>query len=66
MKRDKFSAKSLKETLWETLSELRVNEIDPKKANAIAAQSRELMRVVALELRAAQMLNKKPSEKLLS
>lgn len=44
MPRADFNAKNLKATLWDTINDLREGKIDPGVADAIASQSRELIR----------------------
>lgn len=46
MPRADLTAKNLKSTLWDTVNDLREQKIDPGVADAIASQSRELIRVV--------------------
>lgn len=48
-----FTAKHLKDTLWETLIDLRHENILPNRADAIAAQSREILRTVKTQLQVA-------------
>ena len=55
MRRNKLTAENLKQTLWETLQGVKTNKIPHTKANAIASQSREIMRVINAELRIAQL-----------
>ena len=43
---DKLSAKNMKDVLWDTLKKLRDNKIDVGSADAIAQQSREIVRVI--------------------
>lgn len=40
------TAKGLKKILWETLQKLEAKKIRPQQADAIAIQSREIVRVV--------------------
>ena len=42
----KLTAKTLKGELWKTLKELRGDKIDPQRAEAVASQSREIIRVI--------------------
>lgn len=42
---DELNAKTLKEVLWDTLQKLREDKIDVGTADAIAQQSREIVRV---------------------
>lgn len=45
-----LSALSLKEVLWDTLTDLRHETILPNRADAIAAQAREILRTVKTQL----------------
>jgi len=46
MEDNKLSAKAMKTVLWETLQKLESNNIDVGTADAIAQQSREIVRVI--------------------
>lgn len=48
-----LTASSLKDVLWETLIDLRHENIMPNRADAIAAQSREILRTVKVQLQVA-------------
>jgi hypothetical protein len=48
-----LTAATLKDTLWETLVDLRHENILPNRADAIAAQAREIMRTVKIQLQVA-------------
>lgn len=48
-----LSASSLKDVLWETLVDLRSEAIMPNRADAIAAQAREIIRTVKVQLQVA-------------
>jgi hypothetical protein len=50
----KLTAGNLKDALWETLQKVRKGEMDAGNADAIATQSREIVRTVNLQLRVAQ------------
>lgn len=63
---EKLSAENLKNVLWETIRDLRAKNIDTSVANAIATQSREVMRIVKVELVFAKAVGKKPNIKLLN
>ncbi len=54
-KKSELTADNLKQSLWETLQKLREKKIDPSLANAVASQSREIMRVVNAEIRLAEV-----------
>jgi hypothetical protein len=58
--RSKLTSENLKQTLWETVQGLKSKKVDPLLANAIASQSREIMRIVNAEIRIAQMNGQKP------
>jgi len=45
-----LTASSLKDILWETLTDLKHENIMPNRADAIAAQSREILRTVKVQL----------------
>ena len=48
-----LTAHSLKDVLWETLVDLRTEAIMPNRADAIAAQAREIIRTVKVQLQVA-------------
>lgn len=48
-----FTAGSLKDALWETLIDLKHENILPNRADAIAAQSREILRTIKTQLQIA-------------
>lgn len=48
-----LSASSLKDVLWETLTDLKAENIMPNRADAIAAQSREILRTIKVQLQVA-------------
>lgn len=48
-----LTASSLKDILWETLTDLKAENILPNRADAIAAQSREILRTVKIQLQVA-------------
>lgn len=48
-----LSASGLKDVLWETLVDLRSEAIMPNRADAIAAQAREIIRTVKVQLQVA-------------
>ena len=67
MKKEKLlNSSNLKQELWDTLQSVKTKEIDPSVANAIASQSREIMRIVKLELTVSAMSQRKPSAKLIN
>lgn len=45
-----LTAGNLKDVLWETLTDLRSENILPNRADAIAAQSREILRTIKVQL----------------
>lgn len=48
-----LSATALKEALWETLNGIRNNQKSPAEGDAIAAQAREILRTVKVQLQIA-------------
>jgi hypothetical protein len=48
-----LTASSLKDVLWETLTDLKHDQIMPNRADAIAAQSREILRTIKVQLQVA-------------
>ena len=48
-----LTASSLKDILWETMTDLKHENILPNRADAIAAQSREILRTVKVQLQIA-------------
>lgn len=48
-----LTASNLKDILWETLTDLKHDNILPNRADAIAAQSREILRTVKVQLQVA-------------
>lgn len=54
----KLTAENLKETLWNTLNQVKSGKLESEEAHAISAQSREIMRVIH-----AQVLISKVSQK---
>lgn len=59
----KLTASSLKNTLWDTLQDLRVQQIQPGEGDAIACQAREILRTVKVQLQVAAQTNRKvPTE----
>ena len=48
-----LTASSLKDILWETLTDLKHENITPNRADAIAAQSREILRTIKVQLQVA-------------
>jgi hypothetical protein len=48
-----LTASSLKDILWETLNDVRTEQMMPNRADAIAAQSREILRTIKTQLQVA-------------
>jgi len=48
-----LTAGSLKDILWETLTDLKHENILPNRADSIAAQSREILRTIKVQLQVA-------------
>lgn len=67
MRKEKaLTSGSLKAELWDTLQAVKAKEIDPKIANAIGTQSREIMRIIKMELTIVAMAGRKPKGRLLA
>lgn len=49
-KQPDLNAVTLKNTLWETLQEVRNGTMEPGTADSIASQSREIIRVIRAQL----------------
>lgn len=62
---NELTGANLKNVLWETLHDLKNKKIDSKVANSIAGQSREILRVMKLELAVLSLAQKRPNQKLL-
>ena len=45
-----LKASALKDALWETLVDLRANDMPANRADAIASQAREILRTVKVQL----------------
>lgn len=58
----KLNAKNLKNELWGVLQDVRAKKIEPIEAEAVASQSREIVRV----LRVQQSVIKQASESITS
>jgi hypothetical protein len=61
----KLSSNALKSELWDSLQALKSKKIDAETANAIASQSREIMRIVKIEIDISRLQGRKPSQKLI-
>jgi hypothetical protein len=48
-----LTASSLKDVLWETLTDLKQENMAPNRADAIAAQSREILRTIKTQMQIA-------------
>lgn len=49
-----LNASNLKAALWHTLQELRTGAVQPGQGDAIAAQAREILRTVKVQLQVTQ------------
>jgi hypothetical protein len=49
MPRQKLNAVALKDTLWDTLLEVRAGKLDPAVGDAVAVQAREILRTTKLQ-----------------
>ena len=48
-----LTASSLKDILWETLNDVKTEQMLPNRADAIAAQSREILRTIKTQMQIA-------------
>jgi len=48
-----LNAKNLKQTLWETLNNVKEGNIQPAEADSVATQAREILRTTNTQLRVA-------------
>lgn len=48
-----LKASSLRDVLWETLNDVRTNQMQANRADAIATQAREILRTVKTQLNVA-------------
>lgn len=60
-----LSAKNLKSILWETLQKLKIGDIDVAQADAIAMQSREIIRVIKSQQSIIRQANQEISSELI-
>lgn len=59
----KLSAVNLKDTLWETLNNIKSDNMLPAQGDAIAAQAREILRTIKVQLQVvAQAKRNVPTE----
>jgi hypothetical protein len=49
-----LNASNLKAALWDTLNDLKTGSIQPGQGDAIAAQAREILRTVKVQLQVTQ------------
>jgi nucleotide-binding universal stress UspA family protein len=60
-----LTAISLKDILWETLTDLKHENILPNRADAIAAQSREILRTIKIQLQVAGQAKRSVPEEII-
>ncbi len=48
-----LTANSLKDILWETLNDVKTEQMLPNRADAVAAQSREILRTIKTQMQIA-------------
>ena len=61
----KLTSANLKETLWSTLNDVKAGKTSTERASAVASTSRELMRIVATEIKIATLSGRKPTVNLI-
>ena len=60
------TASAMKEVLWETLQALQAGDVDVATADAIASQSREIVRVVRSQQSVLQQAHKTVTKELVA
>lgn len=60
-----LNAVALKKTLWETLNEVKTGKLEPSTADAIAAQSREILRATKIQLSILNQAKQNVTEELI-
>lgn len=53
-----LKATALKDVLWETLNNVRTNQMQANRADAIASQAREILRTVKTQLQVTNAANR--------
>jgi len=61
---EQLNAVTLRTVLWETLNEVKTNKLDPATADAIAAQSREILRSIKVQLNVLSQAKKNVTNEL--
>ena len=64
-KTKELTAQNLKNELWEVLQDLRSNKIDPHHAEAVASQSREIIRVLRAQQSVIRQANESITQEML-
>jgi len=60
-----LNASSLRNVLWETLNDIRTNQMLPNRGDAIASQAREILRTVKTQLQIASAARRGVPEDIL-
>jgi len=61
-----LNAKNLKQALWETLNDVKSGDKPPAEADAIASQSREILRTVKTQLQIARQANRQVTVEMIA
>lgn len=61
----KLNAKNLKESLWETLNEVKEGKMEPGQADSIATQAREILRTVNTQLKISSQAKRNVSTEVI-
>lgn len=61
-----LNAKNLKEVLWKTLNDVKSGDMQPGQADAIATQSREILRTVNIQLRVMSQAKRNVSTEIIN
>lgn len=64
MSNKKLSAKNMKEILWDVLQKVKSKKISPQEADAVASQSREIIRVIKTQQSIIQQSGEKITAEL--
>ena len=60
-----LNAVNLKNTLWDTLNEIKNNKIMASEGDAIASQAREILRTTKVQLKILQQASKNVTQELI-
>lgn len=64
--KQELTATNLKGALWQTLNDIKAGAIQPGQGDAIAAQAREILRTVKVQLQVASQTNRAVSAEVVN